>query len=229
MTNIKDLWNLVIQYGYIVRSNKLDGLESWKKLKDIITEIGSNKKYKWPVDMKPNYNILKNLSSSLLENFEDDKLNNTKWEKEHFYIQHFRITAKNDNPKMSRILQVAYNTGQLMAERAIDPTFYEDLNNNLIGLLYVNKRINNILNDSLYLLTDTIYDPINYILNYNLYIYGDTVYSNYKQDDYFNYYPKYENIDKLYNKINNLLHNLDTSTKYKEITLDYNAINTKYI
>ena len=44
-----------------------------------------------------------------------------------------------------------------------------------------------------------------------------------------NYYPKYENIDKLYNKINNLLHNLDTSTKYKEITLDYNAINTKYI
>ena len=41
--NIKDLWNLVVEYGYIVRYNKLDGLDSWSKLKIIISEISPKK------------------------------------------------------------------------------------------------------------------------------------------------------------------------------------------
>jgi len=205
--NIKDLWNLVVQYGYIVRYNQLDGLDSWVKLKTIISEISPKKKYKWACDMEMPFENLKSLENKIIEPIEDENpINYEKWEREHFFIQHFRIPAKNKNPKMVKILQVAYNTGQLLAEKSKIPYFYDHLNLNLEGKLfdYSQEKYN------LFKLGNEIIDPINYVLNYNLFIFGDTYHNkyiyNYNNPLFIN--NKYENIDELYNKISEIKNSL---------------------
>ena len=100
---------------------------------------------------------------------------------------------------MVRILQVAYNTGQLLAEKSKIPYFYDQLNSILEGKLfdYSQEKVN------LYQLGREIIDPINYILNYNLFIFGDTYHNKYtyNYNNPINRINKYENIDELYNKI----------------------------
>ena len=50
--------------------------------------------------MEMPFENLKRLENKIIEPIEDENPKNyEKWEREHFFIQHFRIPAKNKNPK----------------------------------------------------------------------------------------------------------------------------------
>ena len=84
--NIKDLWNLVVEYGYIVRYNKLDGLDSWSKLKIIISEISPKKRYKWACDMEMPFENLKRLENKIIEPIENENPKIMKNGKENIFL-----------------------------------------------------------------------------------------------------------------------------------------------
>jgi len=64
------IFNLVKKYGYQVRLNKIDGLGSWNKIKDIL-KVYSKKDCNWEIKLK--------IGSEITDNFEEiyDNIHNT--------------------------------------------------------------------------------------------------------------------------------------------------------
>lgn len=124
---LTDLWNCVKKYGYNVRINKLDSLASWNAIKKEL--INSNAIGKWDkkiVGVYAHMKIKLGIKEEQCEiNEADEKLQKEIWEKHHFYLQHSRIPILNINePKLYRLMQVAYNAGQLKA--LFDDEFYTE-------------------------------------------------------------------------------------------------------
>ncbi len=128
---METLFNSIINYGYYVRLSNMDGLKAWNDMKVIIS---SNKELLSSIDSKLNewninviingnstnnileiYDYIKNtLGMHGDENDESEhKLDKETWQNYHFYLQLSRI-PKNNSCSLVRILQVAYNIGQLV-------------------------------------------------------------------------------------------------------------------
>lgn len=109
------IWEEVENIAYLIRSKNKDGLEWWGKLKIVIATITleNTEQMHW-----------KNLESlvHLYDKFremgmrgEEGEEGIENWERDHFILQHARIAKKNPNLTPTRLLQVAYNAGQLRA------------------------------------------------------------------------------------------------------------------
>jgi mannose-6-phosphate isomerase-like protein (cupin superfamily) len=135
---ISQLFENVKVYGRYVRENKLDGLEYWNRIKLFIKKpeqkVGLNKLNEiigcnWTIKvMLDSDSATKSSNLDQIYEFvhgenqlqiygeegDENKHNMTheKWEKNHFFLQLIRI-AKNNSLDLVRLLQVAYNLGQL--------------------------------------------------------------------------------------------------------------------
>ena len=148
------LFNDLIKYGSLVRSKNLDGFSYWNKIKDILKThehdsinkiLTKNWKINRIINIKDN-STTDNLTDIYtyvydkleMHGEEDDesnkKLDHDVWSKYHFYLQLARI-PKNNKLELCRLLQVAYNLGQLSVHLDSDPIFtcetraYFNLNN----------------------------------------------------------------------------------------------------
>jgi hypothetical protein len=116
---IEKLWDLVRNYGIIVREQNLNGLESWQKLKKIFEK--NNKKCEWLPEaisrydeMQKKFNIDGNDQDIEKERVGEEKI---EWEKVHFFFQHARIPFKTQSEaSLLKLMQIAYNAGQFEAE-----------------------------------------------------------------------------------------------------------------
>ena len=154
---LNKLFKQTKSYGNHTRSNKLDGLKQWNKLKSILLE--SSVKGDWTPEVKTFFvemrSTLKLQECADEIPIEDATERKQVWEKHHFYLQHARIPTLNFNDgKLVRLIQIAYNAGQLEALYD-DPFYNKDLktyyeSNNLDKIeTYMDKENLIKLNDSI--------------------------------------------------------------------------------
>jgi len=121
---MEQLFELVKNYGYIVRTNNLDGLASWNEMKAIISTISCDG-LTWTINLQnlnseslisinDAYNYVHNTLGMLGEDTPTEK-SNQNWEKFHFFLQLVRIPKNNPVCELVRLAQIAYNLGQLSA------------------------------------------------------------------------------------------------------------------
>jgi hypothetical protein len=143
--NIEEIFNLIVDYGCTIRKFVLltepkdnIGLNAWrmvkesfsdfrfktksgeillkvkvnKKLVDKINKLIEDNEYKYDVDDKDQEKVKLKINSIELDN---------QVEPEHFFIQHFRIlVTSNFELSPMKLMQVAYNIGQLKAQNKIN-------------------------------------------------------------------------------------------------------------
>ena len=143
---MEDLFNRVKEYGSIVRTNKLHGLDSWNEMKALLPKNSCNG-LTWSINLvKVNGESLPSIGEAytyvhdpkqlgmLGENDKTEK-SNPNWEKFHFFLQLVRIPHKNPNCDLERLCQIAYNLGQLSAVYNEDSVYtpavkrFYDMNN----------------------------------------------------------------------------------------------------
>jgi hypothetical protein len=121
MSIVENLWNSTMDYGYNVRSKRIDGLKAWNKIKSILEKY--NTIIEWSKESIARYDDLTQKVFKIIdeENSEEwDNEKKKKWELEHFFLQHARIIHNNQEPpnsNLTRLMQIAYNAGQFNAER----------------------------------------------------------------------------------------------------------------
>jgi hypothetical protein len=125
-----DLFNTVIEYGKQVRSRGLDGLDMWNKIKKLFSADTGN--CEWNIKRTINGESISDLSAiydyvhdelGMKGGDEDqDVVDKAEWEKYHFFLQLIRIAKKNPDCSLMRLMQVAYNVGQLQADYE-DPAY----------------------------------------------------------------------------------------------------------
>ena len=121
---MEELFNLINNYGYIVRTNNLNGLTNWNEMKTILSNISCDC-LSWNINL---VNLDGERLTSILDAYnyvhdyldmkgEDDQSEkcNPNWEKFHFFLQLVRIPYNNPDCNLIRLAQVAYNLGQLSA------------------------------------------------------------------------------------------------------------------
>lgn len=152
---IRELWQDFIQYGYTTRSTQSCGFTAWTIAKKHIVAIDTpfSSWNNLSIDIFP---VLKNNlklfgDTIMVDGVEtNDHSDHTIWEPHHFLLQHGRIVAKN-TPTIQRLLQIAYNAGQLYAMRAINAytdghmAFYDDTELNHVDT-YISQADHNTLN-----------------------------------------------------------------------------------
>ena len=112
-TPLSILFDKVKKYGHHTRSNNLDGLDQWNKLKQILTKF-STINTEWEPTIKIHYLHMKN-ELGIKEEITETPDHST-WQKHHFYLQHTRIPSLNPNDaSIIRLMQIAFNAGQLQA------------------------------------------------------------------------------------------------------------------
>jgi hypothetical protein len=91
------LWNIIMDYGKIIRSNKMHGLENWNVIKNILKNIDDT--IIWKSDIMPMYDIMIDkfsLSDDISDiKIEDEDERKRVWELMHFFLQHDRIQKNN--------------------------------------------------------------------------------------------------------------------------------------
>ena len=120
---MEELFSLVKNYGYIVKSNELDGLKNWNAIKYYLSSISCDG-LKWSIilkdlenktlDINGAYNYIYTTLNMKGEDNEEEIRNNN-WEKFHFFLQLARIPKNNKDCNLVRLCQIAYNLGQLSA------------------------------------------------------------------------------------------------------------------
>jgi hypothetical protein len=127
---MEELFNLIKNYGYIIRKNNLNGLTNWNEMKDILSNISCNC-LSWNINL---VNLDKKNITSISDAYnyvhdyldmkgEDDQTEkcNPNWEKFHFFLQLVRIPYNNPDCNLVRLAQIAYNLGQL------DAVYFDDI------------------------------------------------------------------------------------------------------
>jgi len=121
---MEKLFEFIKNYGYIVRTNNLDGLASWNEMKAIISTISCNS-LAWNINLlnlenksignsENAYNYVHDTLGMLGEDTPTEK-SNPNWENFHFFLQLVRIPKNNPVCELVRLAQIAYNLGQLSA------------------------------------------------------------------------------------------------------------------
>jgi len=174
---MEKLFNTVINYGYYVRLNKIKGLDAWNEIKkDINKDDEKNIKLSSKIN---NWNISININNKktsdilLIYNYfkyemnlhgdendkEQYKLDDKTWERNHFYLQLIRI-PKNNACNLQRLLQIAYNIGQLVCEMKRKKIKEENIIFFIMNRLY---SINTYVKVNLYILSTEMLDYISEI------------------------------------------------------------------
>jgi len=117
---VEDLWRRFKEYGYAVRSIGKYGGEAWNEVKSILVGIGDDGNFAEWVDistryyehMKEKLKLLGDTINDIDGKEKNDNLDHSVWEPHHFMLQHGRIVV-NNKPSLLRLLQIAYNSGQL--------------------------------------------------------------------------------------------------------------------
>lgn len=124
LVSINNIWNLVIAYGTTSRLFNLNGFDSWVKLKTIFEPINIGPGLDWIDDAKKRTDAM--LSMGIIGTESPvSPIDHTTWELHHFFIQHGKIIKPVDITKkitpisFLKIMQIAYNAGQLNAEMFI--------------------------------------------------------------------------------------------------------------
>lgn len=118
---MEELFELIKNYGFIIRKNNLDGLASWNELKAFLSTI-SCEKLEWTIEIVKNdddttfclQNAYNYVHDTLGMKGEETDPKDENWEKFHFFLQLVRI-PKNNKCDLVRLAQIAYNLGQLSA------------------------------------------------------------------------------------------------------------------
>jgi hypothetical protein len=120
---MEDLFNLVKEYGFIVRTNKFDGQASWEEMQKLLLTIIHCDGLVWTIklvklDREPitsienTYNYVR-VVLGMKGDSKDPRDEN--WEKFHFFLQLVRIPNNNPACNLVKLAQIAYNLGQLSA------------------------------------------------------------------------------------------------------------------
>ena len=117
---IKSTFESVIEFGYYVRKTEKNGLQEWRLLRDHIDGIDTfviNNEFKMLCESL-NYNKEENDNDhQRVKIIVDDVTYNNESLCDHFFIQLFRIPRmENYNLSTVKLLQLAYNIGQLKYE-----------------------------------------------------------------------------------------------------------------
>ena len=113
-------FNDVVGHGFKVRSHLKDGLQSWKDLKVHYSDE-TFQNAKWKVHQCVDYNTdIRTRIYNLSEFLADGEMN----EPVHFIVQCVRIPHKNPVMSEVRLMQIAYNLGQLKAVVDVTPEMY---------------------------------------------------------------------------------------------------------
>ena len=143
---LQQVFDEVKKYGYNTRVYNPDkGLENWNTIKIILAE--STELGKWNSQVKDMYNFMKedlgifeqecDIPSPLFDLSSEKR--HSIWEHHHFYLQHVRIPTLNfESPQLVRLIQIAYNAGQLDASWH-NSEIYTDK----IKAYYVAENLNN--------------------------------------------------------------------------------------
>ena len=135
---MEDLFNLVKDYGNFVKTNNLDGQNSWNDMEKLLLKINCDG-LAWSINLV-NLNKVKLSSLEIAYNYVHDDLGmkgektdskepkKPNWEKFHFFLQLVRIPFKNQDCILTRLCQIAYNLGQLSAVYA-DAVYTEEVKN----------------------------------------------------------------------------------------------------
>ena len=132
---ISELFENIKVYGHYIRSNNLDGLEYWNKIKSFLARpeqknglvllnniLGSE----WDIEIKFHPESVSTNDLNLIYDYVHDELkmygeerddvtrslDHETWEKYHFFLQLIRV-PKNNSLNLLRLLQIGYNLGQL--------------------------------------------------------------------------------------------------------------------
>ena len=141
---LADLYNSVINYGYIVRKYNYDGLAMWNLLKNPLSKVfHGNNPGEWATSRKQIEDEYKNIEKSGFIGHLDETpdMDHNQWEREHFLVQHVRILFKSPQPTIVKYLQVGYNTGQLNAELEVNPDFYEKYMDKVTAFTNIDRYI----------------------------------------------------------------------------------------
>lgn len=97
-----------VKYGETVRCLRKNGLEAWNNFKADLPAI--------PIRWKPGTQEIYQKLRQLGVTGEDTDVKTDNWERHHFLLQLGRIIKNNPEGSYLRLMQIAYNIGQLEAE-----------------------------------------------------------------------------------------------------------------
>lgn len=126
---LRKLFKLILKYGYRVRKNREDGLQAWSQVKPFFAQstqqippLSPAYQAAWT---KVNYqaksedDVTITIAGYTFHNMKKDGGVN---ERDHFIIQLFRIPhLSNYSLSVLKLLQIAYNIGQLYADKELYP------------------------------------------------------------------------------------------------------------
>jgi hypothetical protein len=131
-----------MDYGFNVRCNKMDGLKMWNNIKPLFSGIG--KSFVWRSKILNLYDVVIKEFGITDEELHSDATpeEKLKWKLQHFFFQHVRIPNHNlSEANLQRLMQVAYNSGQLYCEMVINKsTFYTEE----MKKFYISNKLDNI-------------------------------------------------------------------------------------
>jgi hypothetical protein len=132
MLELEYLFNYVKEVSKLLRKvPNFDGREFWQPIKNILNDL----------DIKiDNWKELSQYHKNLI-NIEQYDKNNKMIEINHFIRQHANIPC-NDNPTLTKIVQVALNSGQFLGSATEEEINKYNYNNNKLGEIetYMHKK-----------------------------------------------------------------------------------------
>jgi len=150
------LYEGLINYGYNIRKTRKSGHDAWLEIKKKIPEqllVWSYDATKYYVDLTTGL--------AAIPDVEPVKLNSIgqyQWERNYVLLQHGRVIKKYPQASLAKLLQIAYNTGQFLAENEIVPYPQAHLQ------YFANKQLNKITSfiqvDSLQNVNSNIYREV---------------------------------------------------------------------
>ena len=121
--SLRTVWYDTRRYGYNVRTKKVDGQAAWDSIKQILAKFDNPTtpeiqiQIQWKLDTITRYSELsKGGDMKVPEKKDVPQERHDQWEVEHFFLQHFKIPRQH-KASLTRLMQIAYNAGQLEAER----------------------------------------------------------------------------------------------------------------
>jgi hypothetical protein len=132
--HVSEIYGAFINYGYNVRKTKKSGYDAWIIIKEKIPE----QLVTWKSSIGNEYynHLTSNLGIKDVKPVNLDQLGQNDWERNYFLLQHGRIMRKYPQASLVKIFQIAYNTGQFIAENEREPY------SQAILQYFVNKQLN---------------------------------------------------------------------------------------
>jgi hypothetical protein len=128
------IYDAFINYGYVVRKTNKSGYDAWHLVKKEIPE----ETLTWTTSAQGYYGDLTTGVYSLEDVTPVDLQPKAqlRWERNYFLLQHGRIIKKYPTASLVKLFQIAYNTGQFIADNEIEPYPQTQLG------YFLNKQLN---------------------------------------------------------------------------------------